>query len=76
LEGFDVVTSEQELEFLRRLLGWVFERTRHGCSSFKRSERDAALSDVNYWTEEYRTHYTGGRIMPISRDRVWCGETP
>lgn len=67
--------ADQELAEARRLLAWVFFRTRHGCSSFKRSERDAALSNVNYWTEKYRGYWQPSTTA-ISRDRIWCGERP
>lgn len=64
-----------ELDEARRLLAWVFFRTRHGCSSFKRSERDKALSDVNYCTEKYRDYWKPSDTQ-ISRDKLWCGEKP
>jgi len=69
------MTEAEELIYLRRLAGWVFYRSRNGLFSFKRSERDASLSDVNYWTEKYRD-YWDGVPAPIQSGRVWCGEHP
>jgi hypothetical protein len=43
----------QQLTEARELLKWVFETSRAGCFSRKRSERDRALSDINYRTEKY-----------------------
>lgn len=43
----------KQLEEARALLKWVFERSREGCFSRKRSERDRALSDINYRTEKF-----------------------
>lgn len=56
-----------------QLLAWVYHRTRTGLFSFRRSERDKALSDVNYWTQKY-----AGAWTPSERDpnRIWCGESP
>lgn len=63
-------TSEQEL---RRVLAWVYHRTRTGLFSQKRSERDKALSDVNAATQQYDAAWT-----PSERDpnKIWCGEQP
>jgi hypothetical protein len=70
------LSKEQEVAELRRLLGWVYHRSRHGCFSFKRSQRDGALSDINYWTADFAQHWQppGGRAA--ARDRIWCGESP
>jgi hypothetical protein len=38
---------------LRAVLKWVFQRSREGCFSRKRSERDAALADINRYTEKF-----------------------
>ena len=35
------------------VLKWVFQRSRQGCFSRKRSERDAALADINRYTEKF-----------------------
>lgn len=69
------MTESEELAHLRRLAGWVFYRSRAGLFSAKRSERDAALSDVNYWTEKYRDFWNG-EPGPIQSGRIWCGERP
>jgi len=69
------MTEAEQLKEARELLAWVFYRSRHGCSSFKRSERDAALSDINYWTERFRDYWQPS-VTAISRDRIWCGEHP
>lgn len=63
-------SSEQEL---RRVLAWVYHRTRTGLFSQKRSERDKALSDVNAATQQYDAAWT-----PSERDpnKIWCGEQP
>jgi hypothetical protein len=55
------------------LLAWVYHRTRNGLFSFKRSERDKALSDVNFATQQYVGAWT-----PIERDpnKIWMGEQP
>lgn len=55
------------------LLAWIYHRTRTGLFSFKRSERDKALSDVNAATQEY-----SGTWTPSERDpnKIWCGEKP
>jgi hypothetical protein len=37
----------------RGVLKWVFERSREGCFSRKRSERDAALAEINRRTEKF-----------------------
>lgn len=55
------------------LLAWVYHRTRTGLFSPKRSERDQALADVNYWTQKH-----AGTWTPSERDpnKIWCGEMP
>jgi hypothetical protein len=64
-----------DVDELRRLLGWVFARSRYGCFTAKRSERDAALSDINYWTEPYSDFWKSPSNE--ARDgRVWGGESP
>lgn len=65
---------EAELEEARRVLAFVYHRSRFGLFSFKRSQRDKALSDVNYWTEKYGQYWQPP--LPPSRDRLWCGERP
>jgi hypothetical protein len=65
----------EELEELQRLLGWVNARTRAGCFSHKRSERDAALADVNAATQAYEQYWTSSK-NPTGNGRVWFGEKP
>lgn len=65
---------ESELEEARRVLAFVYHRSKFGLFSNKRSLRDAALADVNYWTEQFRRFYTPP--LPPSRDCTWCGESP
>jgi hypothetical protein len=69
------MTEAQQLDEARRLLAWVYHRSRQGCFSFRRSVRDAALSDVNYWTEKYSQYWKPGSFS-YSRERIWCGEYP
>ena len=69
-------TQVVELDEARRLLAWVYHRSRHGCFSFRRSQRDAALSDVNYWTEKFAGYWRPTEVKTYSRDRTWCGEQP
>lgn len=59
----------------QRLLGWIYHRTRAACFSRKRSERDAALSDVNHFTQRFGHCWTG---EAASRDpnHAWMGEHP
>jgi hypothetical protein len=64
-----------EVEELRRLLGWVYHRTRFGCFSLKRSERDKALSDVNFHTSHYGSHWSSPS-NPTQSGRIWSGESP
>lgn len=63
-----------ELEEARRVLAFVFHRSNAAMFSAKRSERDGALSDVNYWTEKYRRFWKPP--LPPARDRIWCGQRP
>lgn len=65
----------EELEELQRLLGWVNARTRAGCFSRKRSERDAALSDVNAATQPFQ-RYWKSELNVQESGRVWYGESP
>lgn len=55
------------------LLAWVYHRTRTGLFSMKRSQRDAALADVNAATQGY-----AGKWKPSEPDpnKTWCGEKP
>lgn len=69
------MTLTDELAEARRILGWVHHRTRNGCFSRKRSERDAALSDVNFWTQKYAQCWQSGRGQ-IDPNAQWFGETP
>jgi hypothetical protein len=69
------MTEAEELAMAKRILGWVFWRSRHGVSSFKRSERDAALSDINYWTEKYCNEYKTTEPKLNARG-LWCGDRP
>lgn len=64
-----------DVESLRRLLGWVFHRSRSGCFSRSRGERDRALSDVNAWTEPY-AQYWRSPSNPEQDGRRWGGESP
>lgn len=36
------------------VLKWVYQRSKDGCFSRKRSERDRALSDINRYTERFQ----------------------
>lgn len=65
----------RELDECRRLLGWVWHRSNAGCFSHKRSERDKALSDVNYWTEKYRRDWATASGAKYD-GREWYGESP
>jgi hypothetical protein len=38
----------------REVLKWVYQRSKWGCFSRKRSERDRALSDINRYTEKFQ----------------------
>lgn len=68
------MTTEEELDEARRVLAFVFHRSKFGLFSFRRAQRDAALSDVNYWTEKYSRFWRPP--LPPDRHRVWCGERP
>lgn len=48
IEGSDPQTDDP-----RAVLRWIFQRSRQGCFSRKRSERDAALADINRYTEKF-----------------------
>ncbi len=72
--GREAVTDAEEVVQLKRLLGWVFYRSRHGMFHAG-SKRDAALADVNYWTEPYDKFYTSP-MNPTRNGRVYYGETP
>ena len=67
--------SETELQELRRLLGWIYNRTSAGCCSRKRSERDAALSDVCHFTQPFQ-HCWDGTSGPRDPNHLWFGEQP
>lgn len=62
--------SEAEL---KRLLGWVYQRSRIGCFSKIRSERDQALADINFHLSKFRDDY-----VPVTKDprSTWCGDSP
>lgn len=64
-----------EVEELRRLLGWVAKRARAGAFSLKRSERDQALVDISYHTSDYAHHWVSPK-NPDNDGRVWYGESP
>lgn len=68
------VSEQDELNEARRVLAFVFHRSKFGLFSFKRSQRDKALCDVNYWTEKYSSFWKPA--LPPSRNRVWFGESP
>lgn len=69
------MTPEQlELQQARRLLGWIFQRTNAACVSRKRSERDAALSDVCHFTQPFQQCYDGPG--PRDPNHQWFGEQP
>lgn len=72
------LTTDQsdELAEARRLLAWVYHRSRHGCFSFRRSQRDAALSDISYWTSRFGGYWKPTEARTYARDRIWCGESP
>lgn len=68
------MTTEEELQEARRVLAFVYHRSKFGLFSFRRRVRDAALSDVNYWTEKFGVFWQPP--LPPTRDRVWNGERP
>lgn len=57
------------------LLAWVYHRTRAGLFSFKRSERDKTLSDVNFWTQKYSHHWKPSECNR-NPNSIWFGEMP
>lgn len=69
-------TVADELRDLKHLLGWCFARARHGVSSFKTSERMAALSDITYHTERFRDAYDPQRKLKVTKNTMWMGESP
>jgi len=68
------MSDATELAEARRVLAFVFHRSKFGLFSFRRSQRDQALSDVNYWTEKYGVYWQPP--LPPDRNRIWCGERP
>lgn len=67
-------STEDPLQEARRVLAFVFHRTNTALFSNRRAERDAALADVNYWTEQFRRFWKPP--LPPARDRIWTGERP
>lgn len=68
------MSEHEELQEARRVLAFVYHRSKFGLFSFKRSQRDKALSDVNYWTEKYGVYWQPP--LPPDRNRIWTGEQP
>lgn len=69
------MSEKQQLDDARRVLAWVYDRSRRGLNSFKRSERDRALSDLNHATQPWH-EYLNPEPMPRQKDHDWFGEQP
>lgn len=67
------MTAAEELVETKRVLAWIYHRTRTGLFSLRRSQRDAALSDVNAATQKYDAAWTPSQRDP---NKIWCGEQP
>lgn len=68
------MTDSEQLAEARRVLAWVYHRSRTGLFSFKRSARDAALADINGWTDQFAEYWRPS----LSKDpnAEWFGEKP
>jgi hypothetical protein len=68
------MTEAEQLAEARRRLAWVYHRSRNGLFSHKRSERDAALSDINGWTADFDKYWTPSQAADPNSQ--WFGERP
>lgn len=59
----------------KRLLGWIYHRSRNGLFSFRRSERDKALSDINHQCSKYHACWDG-QAAKADPNHEWMGERP
>jgi hypothetical protein len=68
------MTEAEQLAEARQRLAWVYHRSRNGLFSRKRSERDAALADINGWTSDYDMHWKPSESADPNSQ--WFGERP
>lgn len=59
----------------QRILGWIYHRSRNGLFSMKRSERDAALSDINHEVGKFAQCWDG-QAAKADPNHEWMGERP
>lgn len=64
-----------ETQEAQRILGWIYHRSRNGLFSMKRSERDAALSDINHAVQKFGACWNG-QAVKADPNHVWMGEAP
>jgi hypothetical protein len=58
-----------------QLLGWIYHRSKNGLFSFRRSQRDAALSDINHAVQNFG-HFWNGDASKRDPNHEWMGEQP
>lgn len=68
------MNETEELAEARRVLAWVYHRSRAGLFSFKRAQRDAALADINGWTDRFADYWRPTHAKDPNAQ--WFGEKP
>lgn len=68
------MSDAEQLAEARRVLAWVYHRSRTGLFSRRRSARDAALSDINGWTDCFADYWRP--VHSKDPNAEWYGENP
>lgn len=68
------MTEAEQLEEARRLLGFVYHRSRSALFAIGTRGFGNALSDINNFTSKYAKCWSSSR--PQDSLRQWFGETP